>query len=193
MKSLLLTLLTFISTAYSGHYKPLYDLNELDPNNPIPQAHRTSTNEKSFVFVVPSYNNSEWYEYNLDSIFAQDYPHFRVIYVDDNSPDGTGELVRAYVEKKGWSDKVTLICNTERVGALANLYRAIHLANPTEIVVNLDGDDWLPHKNVLNRLNQAYKDPNVWLTYSQFIYWPSYEMGIGVEIPREVMENNEFR
>lgn len=149
--------------------------------------------EKRFVFVIASYNNRDWYQYNLDSVFFQSYPNFRVIYVDDCSPDGTGELVHNYIRKKGWEDRVTLIRNKERVGALANIYNAIHMCGSNEIVVNLDGDDWLAHRKVLEELTHVYENPNVWLTYGQFVYWPSYERGIGEEIPRDVIEKNEFR
>ncbi len=48
--------------------------------------------EKPFVFIIASYNNSEWYKNNLDSVFAQDYENYRIIYIDDASPDGTGHL-----------------------------------------------------------------------------------------------------
>lgn len=41
--------------------------------------------------VIPTYNERE----NIDSLIANilAYPRFRVLVVDDNSPDGTGELV----------------------------------------------------------------------------------------------------
>ena len=48
----------------------------------------------NFVIVIPSYNNAQWYKRNLDSVFAQTYKNFSVIYLDDCSPDGTGQLVK---------------------------------------------------------------------------------------------------
>ncbi len=56
-----------------------------------------------FCLIVPSYNNakSKIYLRNLDSIFMQDYSNYRVIYIDDKSPDKTGEFVSKYfIEKK---------------------------------------------------------------------------------------------
>ena len=147
----------------------------------------------SFVVVIPSYNNQEWYKRNLDSVFSQSFQHFRVIYIDDASPDGTGRYVREYLERHGLQDRVTLIQNEKRVGALANIYRAVWSCSPHEIVVNLDGDDWFAHRDVLAQLNKVYKDSSVWLTYGQFIYYPSYLHGIGCEIPQDVIEHNAFR
>ena len=50
---------------------------------------------KPFVVIVPSYNNSEWVERNLRSIFEQKYDNFRVIYIDDASTDGTWDWPNA--------------------------------------------------------------------------------------------------
>jgi len=146
-----------------------------------------------FVIVVPSYNNRDCYKKNLDSIFTQNYENYRVIYIDDASPDGTGTLVQAYLEERDLGSRVTLIRNENNQGALANIYRAVWECSPKEIVVNLDGDDWFAHRNVLEQLNEVYSDRNVWLTYGQFIYYPSYKQGFGIEIPSEVVEQNAFR
>src|SRR3989304_2120498 len=54
--------------------------------------------EKHFVVIVPSYNNKDWYQKNLDSIFMQKYTNYHVVYIDDVSTDGTGDLVEKYVQ-----------------------------------------------------------------------------------------------
>lgn len=149
--------------------------------------------DKSFVIVIPSYNNKDWYKRNLDSVFSQSYENFRVIYIDDASPDGTGNWVKGYIRKYGLENRVTLIQNEKRVGALANIYQAVWQCLPDEIVVNLDGDDWFAHYDVLSQLNNVYADRSVWLTHGQFIYYPKYTPGFGVEIPQEIIEKNNFR
>src|SRR5438552_2237739 len=109
--------------------------------------------EKKFVIVVPSYNNSRYYERNMRSVLSQNYAHFRVMYIDDCSPDGTGDLVENFIEQYDQDRKVLLIKNKERRGALYNLYTMITSCDDDEIIVTLDGDDWLPHNEVLLRLN----------------------------------------
>lgn len=148
---------------------------------------------KQFVFVVPSYKNKECYKRNLDSIFSQVYDNYRVIYIDDASPDGTGMLVKEYCEKRGEAHRVEILQNQQNQGALANIFKAVWSCSPDEIIVNLDGDDWLAHRDVLTELNQVYADSEVWLTYGQFIYYPSYQPGFGEEIPSQVIEQNAFR
>lgn len=67
-----------------------------------------------FCIVVPSYNNikSRLYLRNLDSIFMQDYQNYRVVYIDDHSPERTGHYVRQYVEEKGiLAEKIKVIVN----------------------------------------------------------------------------------
>ncbi len=152
-----------------------------------------SVKEKAIVVVIPSYNNKEWYQRNLDSVLSQNYRNFRVVYIDDASPDGTGNLVKAYVKKLNQQKRVTLIQNSKRTGALSNVYKGIWLCAPEEIVANLDGDDWFPDENVLAKLNRMYSDPDVWATYGQFVYYPCGTPGWAAQVPPEIIEQNAFR
>lgn len=149
--------------------------------------------ERPMVVVIPSYNNSAWYEKNLGSVFAQKYSNYRVVFIDDASPDGTGKLVKQYVEHVGQSHRTTVIQNTNRVGALANIYKGVWLCAPHEIIVNLDGDDWFYNDFVLQRLNREYSDPDVWVTYGQFIHYPCGSPGWAAQVPYEVIARNSFR
>ncbi len=149
-----------------------------------------------FVFVTPSYNNNgehKWYEKNLDSMLGQDYENFDIIYVDDNSPDGTGESVEEYKQAHPRGDKITLIRNSERKLALANIYEAIQQCNDRSIVVIVDGDDWLAHNKVLSYLNAVYQNPNIWLTYGQYREYPSKKKGFCVPYPQKIIINNDYR
>ncbi len=149
--------------------------------------------EKPIVIVIPSYNNAQWYQKNLDSVLAQKYHNYRVIYIDDCSPDGTGQLVKEYLEKSPMRSKVTLICNETNRQLMSNHYRAVHMCQDHEIIVNLDGDDWLAHDQVLQRINEAYQDPNVWLTYGQFQEWPTENKGYCEPLSDKVIRNNMYR
>lgn len=149
--------------------------------------------EKRIVIVTASYKNADWFKWNLDSVLNQHYENWHLIYVDDCSPDRTGELVKEYVKERGLEDNVTVICNTVRKKALANLYTAIHLCEPTDIVVLLDGDDRFASRDVLKEVNRMYADENVWMTYGQFIRYPQGTLGWCQPMPAEVIANNAFR
>ncbi len=156
-------------------------------------ANSSSYPEKPFVIVIPSYNNQKWYAHNLQSVLYQNYTNFRVIYTDDCSPDGTGDLVEEYLIHNDPDNKIALIKNQTRKGALHNLYNMIHSCNDDEIIVTLDGDDWFSDDNVLSRLNEVYSSGEIWLTYGQFQLHPSGIRGWASPMPDYIVENNAFR
>lgn len=133
--------------------------------------------EKKMVIAIPSYNNEKYIQRNLDSVFMQNYTNYRVIYVDDCSKDETWVLLNEYIKKNNLEDLITMISNKKNEGAMHNHYMMAHMCQDDEIYVSLDGDDWFAHKNVLRRLNQAYADENVWVTYGSWKSYPSGEYG----------------
>lgn len=148
------------------------------------------------VIIIPSYNNALYYKANLDSVFMQDYSNYSVIYIDDCSTDGTGDLVQAYIDEHGLHDKIIFIRNPENVKALANMYRAVHMCADQDIIVELDGDDAFAHKHVLSKINTVFSTQEVWLTYSQFInLWPDGKKsrGSAKPTPQEWVESREYR
>ena len=167
---------SFVRTTYKSMWQKTYD-------HP----------EKAFVVIIPSYNNKNWYKRNLDSVFNQEYKNYRIIYVDDCSTDNTGHLVQEYAREKGKENKIIVIINEERTGATSNIYKAAHLCLPEEIIVSLDGDDWLANPFVLNHLNAIYQDPNVWLTYGQFQWWPKGVPGFCHTVPPHILEETRIR
>jgi len=149
--------------------------------------------DKSFVIVTASYNNKDWYQKNLDSVVNQTYDNWRMIYINDRSTDETGVLVHSYIQDYGLKNKIKLINNSFRRGHLANQYYAIHTCQKDEIIIILDGDDWLANNEVLSYLNEVYQDPNVWLTYGQFWYFKKNKEGVCHPVPDSVLRNNAFR
>lgn len=137
---------------------------------------------RSYVVIIPSYNNIKWWRKNIESVLnLETIPgqiDYRIIYIDDCSTDGTGAAVEQYLKNwklsSGSQLDITLIRNKIRQGAMANWYRAIHSCRDKEVIVSLDGDDWLAHQQVLLRLEREYAQ-GYWLTYGQ---WASYPNGV---------------
>src|SRR5271170_3739503 len=107
---------------------------------------------KPFVVIVPSYNNSEWVERNLRSIFEQKYDNFRVIYIDDASTDGTGSEARRIASAYKQEHRIQIWRNASNRGAVENIYTAAHSCLDQEIMIICDGDDWFAHEHVLQSL-----------------------------------------
>lgn len=148
---------------------------------------------KKIVVIIPSYNNSKYFERNLLSVISQDYDNFTVVYTDDCSPDNTGKLVEEFIAKHNQGDKVKLIRNVDRKGAMCNLHTMIHACDDDDIVVTLDGDDWLAHNRVLKRVHEAYSDDDVWFTWGSYSDHPQSSRGCSKPIPPDVLNNNTYR
>jgi glycosyltransferase involved in cell wall biosynthesis len=149
-----------------------------------------------FVFIICSFNNIEWVEKNLTSVFSQDYPadHVRVIYVDDCSNDGTYAFVIRFREENELGDRLVVLRNPKRKLKAHNLYMAGHMCKKHEIIVELDGDDWLPDQKVLTYLNDLYQNKSIWLTYGNNVKWPTGRRETQVrELPEEVIDQGTFR
>lgn len=149
--------------------------------------------ERHIVVIVCSYNNSKYYKGNLDSVLMQEYTNYHVIYVDDCSDDDTFNLVKEYLRGHESEDHFILVNNEVRRKALANLYYTIHSCKSTDIIAILDGDDRFTHNRVLRRINEAYANPNIWLTYGQFREYPEGRLGFCRPYPQHVIDRNSFR
>ena len=155
---------------------------------PINHPTYPALEQKPFVIVIASYNNESVCELNLASVFSQHYTNYRVIYIDDASTDHTYERVKRVAEHH----PIELIHNTSRQGKLTNLYRAYQSCADHEIIVCLDGDDWLAHPGVLQRLNLAYNNPDVWMTYGSAILHPNLSFH-NKFIPKNIILKNTIR
>ncbi len=148
-----------------------------------------------FVIVIPSYNNEALYERNLDSVISQVSSNpFEVIYVNDCSTDRTGKHVDAYIEKYNLGSYIEVIHNAKNKGALPNIYHTIHdYIDDHKIVVLLDGDDKFNSDKVLLRLEQEYKNPDIWLTYGSAIRSNDGKRGLAQHIPEEALLSKTVR
>ena len=121
-----------------------------------------------FKFVVPSYNNEEWVEYNIASILNQTYENYEVLYIDDASKDNTYNKVLEIVSN---DSRFKVIRREENKGAAYNYFFELedYLNNDEDIIIHLDGDDWLYDENVLKNLLDYYEKHGVWMTYGKFL------------------------
>ncbi len=142
--------------------------NQLQTFHPISE-HRT------FTFLVLANNAAEFCEKQLTSIFKQSYPHYKVLYLDNGSTDQTKEKVRAFSPFAPCENNLILVHYEHTKPLVEAVYKAIHNMSPSEIVIFLDGHDWLAHEHVLSHLNDLYANPDVWMTYSRGIHYPDYQ------------------
>ena len=143
--------------------------------------------DRSFVFIILTHNNQGTIEKNYRSIMAQcDYP-FRVIYLDQGSTDNTVSLLKSFIEQEGGKNNVTVSCYQKNKTLFESYYDIVKACNDDEVIVHLSGSDWLAHEAVLNLLNQAYTNPDVWLTYGQYLNSDQYLNGTGSPYPQKIL------
>ena len=130
-----------------------------------------------FCIAIIGRNNGAFLEKTIRSALFQSYEKFRVIYVDDGSDDGSFELAQEVVETRAELDKIQMIRNEEPLGLFRSLASVAQRCADGEIVVVLEGKDWLAHEWVLNLLNRYYADPDLWMTSGNTCNFPSYQIG----------------
>ena len=177
-----------------GHAQRTKEIEQITHDyNPFWRGEKEIIEEKPMVIVIPSYNNAACCLRNIFSVLTQKYTNYRIIYINDGSTDQTGQLVEQYVKEHNQQHRVTIIHNTQRLGAGANKYRAAQMCKDDEIYCDLDGDDWFAHEHVLSHINELYADPNVWVTYGQFIYYPKGMPGWAGKLQDSIIERNQVR
>ena len=106
-----------------------------------------------FKVFIPFYNVEKWIKKTIRSVKRQNYKNFECILIDDMSTDNSVEIAQQEIEN---DNRFRLIKNTEKKFVLKNLCDAIEDFAPAEedIIVVVDGDDWLADDTVLEKLNQ---------------------------------------
>jgi len=123
---------------------------------------------KLFI-VTASFNNENNIEKYINSINIQNYPLYRICYVDDSSTDKTISLCKEYKESI-FKNKMNILVNGSTKKQAYSKYRSYSLADDDEVLVFVDGDDWLFHKNVFHFISYLYmKYPSNKITCGSFM------------------------
>lgn len=148
--------------------------------------------ENRILAISSAFNVEKWVDRTVNSITKQEYENYRYTIVDDISTDRTVEIVNSLVT--GY-DNIDVLTNTEKKYSLKNIYEGIHSMNPkdTDIILTLDGDDWLAHSKVFEIVNNVYEKTGCWMTYGSYMEFPSGNRGIeATPYPREQLEDPDF-
>jgi glycosyltransferase involved in cell wall biosynthesis len=122
------------------------------------------------IIVTTAYNCENYVEKCIGSLMGQDYEDFKCYITDDMSTDNTVSLVKNMIEG---DDRFILIENKKKMYQPGN-YDQVIRNNPNikdnDVVVEVDGDDWLPDSKTLTRINNVYLNENVWVANGSFKY-----------------------
>jgi glycosyltransferase involved in cell wall biosynthesis len=105
----------------------------------------------------------------LLSLQSQSFTDWTAHLYDDASTDTSQEIAKAFADS---DERFKYIRNTSQCWQAGNLYAFSRMVNilDSDIVFQLDGDDWLPDTSVLQRFITAYEiEPELCVAYGSFI------------------------
>jgi glycosyltransferase involved in cell wall biosynthesis len=120
--------------------------------------------------ITTFYNVEDYIERCIGSLMGQNYNDFICYLIDDVSTDSSVEKIKHMIKD---DNRFKLIINTKKKYKTLNYIDVLNYdseINDDDIVIELDGDDWLPNSNVLKRIKNVYDDQKVWITNGSFMY-----------------------
>jgi len=159
----------------------------------IPKTSEQKSSQ-TFRIITPFYNVENFLPITIYSLKNQLNKNFKSYLVDDCSDDHSVAIASYMTDN---DSRFLLTKNTEKKYALANIVNAINSIEDIaddDIIILLDGDDWLASENVLSHLEKIYTDEDCLMTYGSYAYFPTGQKGVEPSVyPQEVIANNMFR
>jgi glycosyltransferase involved in cell wall biosynthesis len=118
-------------------------------------------------FVCCFWNAEKYIKNCIRTLKSQTDRDFEVYLVDDMSTDNTVGVTKKLIEG---DSRFKLIINQEKKFKLRNLDELITQFNDEDIVIEIDGDDFLLTSDVVSDIKNIYSDGKVWLTNGSFMY-----------------------
>lgn len=123
--------------------------------------------------VITSYNQRRYLAEAIKSVLRQTVKPNEIIICDDNSTDGSVDLLKEYASKH---DNIKLILHDENLGVVKNRNSGLKEAQNPYISI-LDGDDWYSG----NKLELEYDGLN------------KYDYGWAYSLEKIVTKNGDFK
>ncbi len=148
-----------------------------------------------YIVIVTVRNGAKWIKRCLDSIRAQTVRNFECIVVDDCSTDGTGEIAEFFGDPEEGLDDDRFFTqrNTVRRFQAYNTVQAArtYATRPEDVVMLIDGDDWLLHDRAFEVIRDAYKQ-GAWMTYGCLVESAGAPTRFGY-YPQKIARESRFR
>lgn len=123
-------------------------------------------NEKIGI-IVPVYKVEKYIAECIESIMVQTYRNFRLILVDDGTPDNAGKICDEYAKK---DSRITVI-HQENAGVTRARARGVEEANDCEFITFIDADDIIPEEALETLI--THMRPEINITQGQIIRFRS--------------------
>ncbi len=114
-------------------------------------------NNERIGVIVPVYKTEKYVAECIESILTQTYTNFRLILVDDGSPDNAGKICDEYAEK---DSRITAI-HQENAGVTRARAHGVEAAEDCEWITFVDSDDTMPPKALEELLSATKKNTEI--------------------------------
>lgn len=119
------------------------------------------------LVIIPTYNRAQFLPEAIESVLAQDYPHTRIVIVDDGSTDETGHVCEAYL--RGHASRV-MYGYQENSGCASARNRGLAFIDESiGYVCFLDSDDRLLPGKLNREVELLRQHPDADFTYADWI------------------------
>ena len=123
------------------------------------------------IILTGFYNAEQYIERCLSSIMAQSYTDFTCYITHDLSTDNSVALIKEMIKD---DSRFILMPDADKKLYQAGNFDRVTRYNPNisdnDVLVEVDGDDWLPNSNVFKKIADVYSNDNVWITNGSFKY-----------------------
>lgn len=122
------------------------------------------------VVAVTLYNSEDFIVKCLGSIMNQTHENFICYITDDLSTDNSYNEAKSFIDG---DNRFKLIKNTEKRYQGGNydlICRDMPDVEDEDIIIEVDGDDWLAHRKVFEQVFELYSTNDVWIANGSFKY-----------------------
>ena len=149
---------------------------------------------QTFRIITPFFNTEGFIGRTIYSLKRQNNKNFNCYMIDDCSDDRSANIAALSTVS---DDRFKLIQNIDKKYALGNIAETIQNIediDDEDIIILLDGDDWLPSNKTLSHLEKVYNSQDCLMTYGSYVYAPHGNKGVEPsQYPEDVIKNNSFR
>lgn len=152
-----------------------------------------SNDQRKIVVISPFYNADQFIERCIHSVAAQIYDNYEHILIDDCSTETSNAALNTIANlPENIRHKFKLIKNSTNQGAVYNHINTIRDLNDDDIVILLDGDDWLTNSpDIFQYYNRIHEN-------NDFTYGSCWSVVDNIPLvsqpyPSQVKANKSYR
>jgi glycosyltransferase involved in cell wall biosynthesis len=127
----------------------------------------------------------------VNSIKNQSVNEWKCYITDDMSTDDSIPFINHLIES---DNRFELISNTKKHYQTGNYWQILQRKeiDDNDICITVDGDDWFFNEFVLERVLDYYSDPNIWMTFGQFMFDDGKKQKVGFTHKPKVFDKARY-